>query len=310
MLPPNYSVVHFDLQRTAFEGKGLSKKHAKLLIERLLQLGPVVIIGQHDQKPDIAYEQFLGSKGDVFDLRKKTTIPDVFHIINGAARFVGINSAPANTAIALNVRAFIIYGSVSPETKIYRASSVGYTDKRYDCIGCYHSSVEPSYAICRRRDQACVKNIDPVDLFAQFDNFIDGKAFTPIPTESYLRRVRQTLTLMLYNPLYKTRHLDTSALSGKSLSDGVLRIIDAFEDQFRRRQRALEARIEGLSGDDACINDASIVNSVEGSQADLERLRKWQLTRFILAFRPILPRKFVMRMKRRLEKNSPFGSCN
>ncbi|HEX7450542.1 MAG TPA: glycosyltransferase family 9 protein, partial [Pirellulales bacterium] len=96
----------------------------------------------------------------ITDLRGKTTLYQLAHVVAQAKLFVGIDSLPFHIAQALNVRGVAFFGSIRPELRIYRENMIGVSATELPCIGCHHDrrtapGEPPETAICRIGHEHC-----------------------------------------------------------------------------------------------------------------------------------------------------------
>jgi GT2 family glycosyltransferase/ADP-heptose:LPS heptosyltransferase len=78
------------------------------------------------------------------DLRGKTSIYQLGHVIKNATLFVGIDSFPMWVAQAFNVPGVSFFGCVRPELRIVRDNMVGVNAAHLPCIGCHHDQPAPA----------------------------------------------------------------------------------------------------------------------------------------------------------------------
>jgi ADP-heptose:LPS heptosyltransferase len=90
------------------------------------------------------------------DARDKTTIGQLASIIQDAKLFVGIDSLPMHIAQTLNVPGVAFFGSVKPETRIYRDNMHGITAKNLECLGCHHRQPVP----CCVTDKCAIETLE------------------------------------------------------------------------------------------------------------------------------------------------------
>ena len=244
-----YAAVHIDSQRLTFHGRAVPKPKWLPTLERILRSHNIALIGQPDAQPDDDFEQWVAENvGQVVDYRAGV-VEDMFHIIDQAAFFVGIDSGPMHIAQLLAIPTFAVFGSVHPVSKVYRThNTVACVNEQLKCIGCYHMFVEPSYNFCMRTDLACVEDIEAAHILARFEDFAKGeiaKCWAPLHKQ-WNGIERRAASLQLNNPLFRNRLLEQS-LAQKVVSDAVLVAVDGIAERVEARSRALEQKIKSMT---------------------------------------------------------------
>lgn len=92
---------------------------------------------------------WVGVEGDnglhgPYDFRGKTDFQQLATIMKNAALFVGIDSFPFHVAQAVNTPGVTFFGSILPETRIYRENMNAVTAESLKCLGCHHRKVAPA----------------------------------------------------------------------------------------------------------------------------------------------------------------------
>ena len=86
-----------------------------------------------------------GDKAEGFtDLRGKTTFQQLATVMKNASLFVGIDSFPFHVAQAMNTPGVVFFGSILPETRIYRDNMKAVTATDLKCLGCHHRKIAPA----------------------------------------------------------------------------------------------------------------------------------------------------------------------
>lgn len=100
------------------------------------------------------------------DLRGKTNIGQLASVIEKAEAFIGIDSFPFHIAQAVNTKGVCFFGSIQPETRIYRDNMKSVSVNNLSCLGCHHRQPKPSVVtnICQTGTHACVNDLS-VDFF-------------------------------------------------------------------------------------------------------------------------------------------------
>ena len=157
VLPNSYCVLHLEFTRD-HHGRGLTPTSIQSTLTRCTRLfDTVVLIGRERR---LSVRSTDGGAGRVIDMQGKLSLEEAISVIGRASYFVGIDSFPAHVAQAAGVRSAIFFGSVHPLARVWNEASVWPLLAELDCIGCYHTHLEPSAPYCMRRDQACCSGPD------------------------------------------------------------------------------------------------------------------------------------------------------
>lgn len=155
-LPEKYVVVHAG--KTLWAGRNWSTIKFDGLAKKLKESGhSVVVVGTGgDHKTTVC---------DV-DLRGKTTVHQLATAIKGAGYFVGIDSFPMHIAQTFNVPGAAFFGSIKPNTRLYRPNMKPVYAEGLKCLGCHHRRPTPctSTNVCEVGVQDCINNVT-VDMF-------------------------------------------------------------------------------------------------------------------------------------------------
>ncbi len=175
-LPDEYAVLHLGppgSARRRWVGRAWLDDRflavAEYLAERRL---PTVLVGAADFGFSIL--DFRFSNGDspanrkskiqnlksLTDLRGRTTLYQLAHVIAQAKLFIGIDSLPFHLAQALNVPGVAFFGAIRPELRIYRDNMIGVSARELPCIGCHHDRRTapgelPETSVCRIGHEHC-----------------------------------------------------------------------------------------------------------------------------------------------------------
>jgi len=200
-----YCVVHLESERADHDGRGPSPTTSALIASLAGEIFPnVVLVGRNKH---LALEDFLPGSG-VIDLRGRLSISGLVDIVTGADSFVGLDSFPAHLAQAANVRSVVFFGSVHP---LFRVLSTGQTwpiVKTIDCIGCYHTLLEPAVPYCMRRDLSCTRDIPASEIRMVMESCAALEAFDWRVLEMRALELQQNfLTTMFFHPDPQRRFL-------------------------------------------------------------------------------------------------------
>lgn len=120
----------------------------------------------------------VGSKEDTFvpsdcDVRGKSTMGQLATIIKDAKLFIGIDSFPMHVAQTFNVPGVVFFGSIRPETRVFRKNIKAVNDISLPCIGCHNRKIA-SVATheCETGTLACEKNISVDTMWVAVQSLI------------------------------------------------------------------------------------------------------------------------------------------
>lgn len=147
-LPENYVVVHSG--KTSWVGRDWSHEKFSEIANFLREAGHTVVC--------------VGQGGDHLipcdmDLRNKTTISQLAHVMKNAKLFVGIDSFPMHVAQAMNTPGVVFFGSVKPETRIVTENMTGVSAPHTPCLGCHHRKLSP----CTNTNNCETGNLECID---------------------------------------------------------------------------------------------------------------------------------------------------
>jgi GT2 family glycosyltransferase len=133
---------------TAWSGRNWQATRFIETANRLKQLGYTIIC--------------IGSSGDAtvpcdFDLRGRTSVAQLAHVLQHCKLFVGIDSLPMHIAQAVRTPGVCFFGSIEPATRIYRDNMHGIA-ANIPCIGCHHRKAIPCVVTntCETIDEQCI----------------------------------------------------------------------------------------------------------------------------------------------------------
>ena len=129
-VPDDYVVIHAG--KTMWAGRDWSQMKFGIIANRLMQYTKVVCVGGEND----------GKVGCDLDLRGKTNIAQLSHVIKNSKAFIGIDSFPLHVAQAFNVPGVVFFGSISPKTRIYR-DNITPVSALVACLGCHHKRQPP-----------------------------------------------------------------------------------------------------------------------------------------------------------------------
>lgn len=173
-LPNEYAVIHVK-NETGFSWVGRYWNNDRFadIAERLRRRGMKIVC--------------VGSTSDAampadLDLRGKTSISELAHIVKHAKLFIGTDSMPMHIAQIFNVPGVAFFGSVLPEYRIFSQKMVPVNARHLPCIGCHHRKPTPCIGTheCERHDLACETEVT-ADIFWQSVELVLSEK-TSLPT--------------------------------------------------------------------------------------------------------------------------------
>lgn len=151
----NYVVIHAG--KTNWVGRDWIAQRFDEIAKKLIAQGKHVIC--------------IGTTSDYhvpshIDIRGETSIAQLADVINRAEAFIGIDSFPFHVAQAVNTKGVCFFGSILPQTRIYRSNMQSVSMKGLSCLGCHHRKPRPSVVtnICETGTHACMNDLS-VDNF-------------------------------------------------------------------------------------------------------------------------------------------------
>ena len=179
-LPDHYVVIHAG--QTDWAGRNWSSYKFNSIAARLMaESWPVVCIGtEKDNKVVCDY-----------DLRGKTSVPQLSHIIKNARLFAGIDSFPFQIAQAFETPSVCFFGSVLPETRVTRKNVLPVVATELKCLGCHNRHPTPCVAtnVCDAGIQDCVNQVGVEDFWQAIEHTLKSH----LPTSRYSRNLTEVL---------------------------------------------------------------------------------------------------------------------
>lgn len=224
-LPPEpYCVVHLESERSHHDGRSPSPATTELIALAAVEVfSNVVVIGRNKH---LALDNILAHGSRIIDLRGRLSVSALIDVISAADTFVGLDSFPAHIAQIANVKSIIFFGSIHP---FFRVLSTGQTwpiTKTVECIGCYHTLIEPAIPYCMRRDLSCTKEIPGSQIRTVMESCAALEAFDWRPLELRALDLQQKFLIkMFFHPDSQRRFLNvggTPQLATTSLIELVI----------------------------------------------------------------------------------------
>jgi hypothetical protein len=173
----------------------------------------------------------------VIDLQGRLQLKELIETIAGAGYFAGIDSLPAHVAQAAGVRSAIFFGSVHPLARVWDEALVWPLVAEVDCIGCYHTHLEPSAPFCMRRDEACTLGPRPVE--AVLEAMLRGEPFDWSGQRRRFQALQaKWLSFLRHHPSPPERLLRPVASGNEAVTNLVYRILDQAAELAGSRYRA------------------------------------------------------------------------
>lgn len=250
-VPADYCVLHLEFLRPDHHGRGPSP----VVIERIIaglseaQL-PVVVVGKNASVPSSALERLAV---EVIDLQGKLSLLELIAVVSRATYFVGIDSLPFHVAQIAGVPAAVFFGSVNPLTRVVDESRVWPITASIECLGCYHSQLEPGAPFCMRMNQQCTIDVSEQAIIRAIESM------TKLSQADYGQH-RQLLTVhharlldyMKHHPS-PDRRLMSSEIPNRSMSELIYRITDQITSVYA--DHAQGGVISGLISDNTKLRN-------------------------------------------------------
>jgi ADP-heptose:LPS heptosyltransferase/GT2 family glycosyltransferase len=163
-LPEKYIVMHAG--NNFWAGRGWATIKFDQISKKLRKEGyKIVCVGTtSDHKP--IYSDF--------DLRNKTSIKQMAHVIKNSSFFIGTDSFPMLVAETFKVKGISFFGSILPETRLITKTIKPISANDLPCIGCHHRKSIPcvSTVSCEIGVQECVNQITVDYMWTQIKNYL------------------------------------------------------------------------------------------------------------------------------------------
>jgi GT2 family glycosyltransferase/ADP-heptose:LPS heptosyltransferase len=148
-IPEKYVVIHAG--KTSWVGRDWSTFKFDIIAKRIQSEGWGVVLVGRSADAEISCD---------IDLRNKTNISQLAHVIKNSKLFVGIDSFPMHIAQSFDMPGVCFFGSILPELRIYSSNMKGVSAKSLACIGCHHKKPTP----CVVTDSCETGTLDCVNL--------------------------------------------------------------------------------------------------------------------------------------------------
>jgi ADP-heptose:LPS heptosyltransferase len=206
------AVLHCELQREKWEGRGVSSKTFLPAVKYLQSEGYFVVLVGAEEVSAGSPEEILHKACDL-SLVRKTNLYELGSLISFASLYVGIDSGPLHLAQLLGVSTFAIFGATLPSARLLvEEGHTGFVHKELECLGCYHLKRGDAYNYCIRRDQACVKKLDSDQVLKALQEHLAGVSKTPrypvaLERKIYSLKIEPTLRIRSVIEEYRFKEL-------------------------------------------------------------------------------------------------------
>lgn len=152
-LPEKYTVFHAG--HTSWVGRNWSPMKFEILANKLRAEGHKIVCVGTLADPRVGCD---------LDLRGKTNIAQLAHVIKNASQFVGIDSFPMHIAQTFDVPGVCFFGSIHPHTRLISSKMLPVVAQGVGCLGCHHRQPTPCVAttFCETQFLDCI-NLVTVD---------------------------------------------------------------------------------------------------------------------------------------------------
>jgi hypothetical protein len=169
----SYCVVHLEFNRN-HEGRDLSAGVSAALLRLCGALFERIVLVGRERRLSA---DLFGGEADILDLQGSLSLSQLTAVVANARFFVGLDSFPAHVAQAAGVASTVFFGAVHPLSRVWDSAKAWPLTAALDCIGCYHTHLEPSVPFCMRRDVACTTGVQTTAMQAVLAGMVAGEAF-------------------------------------------------------------------------------------------------------------------------------------
>lgn len=250
--PGAYCVVHLEFARD-HEGRGLSPAATSRLLALCGALfDHIVLVGRECR---LSADMCGADAASITDLQGALSLPQLAALVAHAGFFVGIDSFPAHLAQAAGVPAALVFGAVHPLTRSWNTSRLWPLTAALDCIGCYHTQLEPSVPFCMRRDQACMSALPSEAMEPVLRAMIEGRPHDWSAAELRLQGLQaRLLRVARFHPAPPERLFRPAAAPNEQMSNMIYRMTEhmaeLLRDQYQTSaMRQLHGRIHELESE-------------------------------------------------------------
>lgn len=205
-----YCVCHLESERGDHDGRSPSPMTTALIASLAAEVfQTIVLVGRNKH---LAFDMVPDAR--IVDLRGRLSISALIDVISGADTFVGIDSFPAHIAQVMSIKSVVFFGSVHPLFRVLSAGQTWPIAKAIDCIGCYHTFLEPTLPFCMRRDLSCTKDIPSAEIRTAMESCAALEAFDWRVLELRALELQQKFLMkMFFHPDSQRRFLNVTGTS-------------------------------------------------------------------------------------------------
>jgi GT2 family glycosyltransferase len=229
-------VLHTEFARD-HEGRGLSPAMASSLLGLCAEMfSQVVLVGKERR---LSARMCGAHAAKIIDLQGNLSLAQLAAVIAHGSYFVGIDSLPAHLAQAAAVPAAVVFGAVHPLARAWATRLLWPITAELDCIGCYHTQLEPSVPFCMRRDQACMSSLNRSRLEATLRAMMSETPHDWSAEEGRLHGLQARLMrLIRFHPAPPERLFRPQAVPNEQISNLIYRMTEQMSDLLRDQYQA------------------------------------------------------------------------
>ena len=258
----SYCVLHLEFARAGHHGRALSAARARELLRLCAErFETTVLVGRERRlvPPE-------GVAGRVLDLQGGLALDKLIGLIAHARAFVGIDSFPAHVAQAAGVKAAVFFGSVHPLARTWQPQALWPITAGMECIGCYHTQLEPSVPFCMRYDEACVRDATAASMARTLETMAEGTPFDWTALTLRLRALQGRLVhLLRHHPAPPERVFRRTVASNERVSNLIYQMTDAMAELLRGQYQ--NSAMQALSGRIADLEAQGFAQEAELEEA-------------------------------------------
>ncbi len=229
--PGSYCVLHTEFDRN-HDGRALSLQALASLLEECGNVFDRIVLVGRERRLSAAL--FGEGAADIVDLQGALSLSQLAAVIANAQFFVGIDSFPAHIAQACQVPASVFFGAIHPLARAWNDRLLWPLVARLDCIGCYHTHLEPSVPFCMRRDVACTTQLQRSAMGRMLSAMIGGKNFDWSALRlSFQALQARLIKLVRYHPAPPERLFRGQLPDNEQISNQIYRITEQMGGMLR-----------------------------------------------------------------------------
>lgn len=241
-----YIVVHCDSQRTNFEGRGVPIEISAAVLKELAKDHRIVLIGQKqlDDLDEIEIKKMIDGE-QIRDFRN-SSLAELTGVIAWSEGYFGIDSGPMHVAQLFNIPSVVVFGSTAAGSKVInRNNTQPISHRELSCLGCYHTHVSPGYAYCMRRDQACVRKLDPSETASKAAAFFKTREPDWSESDQVMRKLQtEWLTVLQHHPMMKTPLVVSPEGGMHQISQDIIALVDRVHSRLEQESISIAKKSE------------------------------------------------------------------